>query len=108
MTSETAIDILQNANLGGILRDAANMGIEAIRMTCETYPLDLGDVVEMIGYPVWLVNVEPEDQWVRIDHVDSMAIYYSVFGDEESYCVRIRDYGKTYYACLNKPKEVEA
>ena len=67
--------------------------------------LTLDELKEMIGNPVWLVNVEPEDQWVRINRVDGLVVSYSAFGDEESYAFRTASYGKNVWAYRDKIRE---
>lgn len=85
--------------------DTAQVALHQQAVIEENKPLSLNELKNRIGRPVWLVNVDPEDQWVRLDKIDNMAIYYTIFGDKDSYCARVKNYGKTFWACAFKPNE---
>ena len=59
------IDILRNANLGGVLREAADAGIEALERVRipPNEPLTLEQLREMDGEPVW---VTPLGFWALV------------------------------------------
>lgn len=60
------IDILRNANLGGVLREAADAGIEALERVLipPNEPLTLEQLREMDGEPVW---VELYQAWALVE-----------------------------------------
>ena len=85
--------------------DTAQVALWQQAVIEENKPLPLNALRDRIGRPVWLVNVDPEDQWVRIDKIDNIAIYYTAFGDTYSYCVRVKNYGNTFWAYDFEPSE---
>lgn len=85
--------------------DTAQVALHQQTVVEENKPLSLNELKNRIGRPVWLVNVDPEDQWVRLDKIDNMAIYYTAFGDTYSYCVRVKNYGHTFLAYDFEPCE---
>lgn len=67
------IDILRNANLGGVLREAANAGIEALERVRipPNEPLTLEQLREMDGEPVW---VDDKKTWALLQVWDDENI----------------------------------
>lgn len=68
--------------------------------------LTMDELKNMVGEPVWIVNLEPEDRYIRIDRIDNIAISFSNFGDSESYAFKTVSYGKRVWAFRRKPEEV--
>lgn len=76
----------------------------ALIKTKENGPLTIEELRQMVGQVVWLHNVEPHDQWARINGVDSLVVRVSYFGDGEEYAIRCAKCGVTWDAYRRKPE----
>ena len=99
------IDILRNANLGGVLREAANAGIEALERVRipPNEPQTLEQLRQMDGEPVWIANPDALEygRWGIVD---------GVYQAEDDQVLMLRGdyschyYGKTWLAYRRPPK----
>ena len=97
------IDILRNANLGGVLREAADAGIEALERVRipPNEPLTLEQLREMDGEPVWVVSIDGE--WASGWYVLASHSRYGFIPKGRGF-LAADDFGKTWLAYRRPPE----
>lgn len=102
------IDILRNANLGGVLREAANAGIEALERVRipPNEPLTLEELREMKGQPVWTVTtgLDGSGRWELVCDVDYEDVLEMASCVDGFYAIEMDTYGSTWTAYRRPPE----